>query len=307
MEPFLPPDIHFIQRGWVNSNNIVLDGRDGPVIVDTGHIICVEETLQLLRQHGVEPETIQLIVNTHCHWDHLGANGAIRELSGALTATGSQTAVILRQNDRQAMWLDYFGAETPPVSVEISWQDGEVVSLGNYDFEVIATPGHAPDSISLYQPESRLLISADAFHDGDCGILNTAVHGPQVLDEAIDTVSRLKQYDIAVALPGHGDLITNPSASLERLDHKLARFKNNPEKMARHLLRRVAMTGLLLMQPISRDDFIADAEVRPWPHDYAHLAGFADSQTMLNHLLDTFVKRGLVIEQDDKLVSLVPR
>lgn len=307
MEPFLPPDIHFMQRGWINSNHIILDGRAGPVIIDTGHIIYVEETLQLLRQVGVEPAGIQMIVNTHCHWDHLGANGAIGELSGAVTATGSQTAVILRQNDRQAMWLDYFGAEMPPVSVDITWQDGEVVSLGNYDFEVIATPGHAPDAISLYQPETRLLISADALHDGDCGILNTAVHGPQVLDEAIETVNRLKKYDIALALPGHGGLITDPTASLERLDHKLARFKNHPEKMARHLLRRVAMTGLLLMQPVSREEFITGVLVRPWPHDYAHLAGFADPHTMLNHLIDTFIKRGLVIEQDDKLVSLVPR
>ncbi|MCP4361497.1 MAG: MBL fold metallo-hydrolase, partial [Chloroflexi bacterium] len=303
----LPSNITFIQRGWVNSNSILISGGNGPVIVDTGHFLGTVETLQLITENGVNPAEIKLIVNTHCHWDHLGANAAIREMSGAQTAVSAATAHILQTNDRQAMWLDYFAADLIPIVIDLAWQDGDVVQLGQYEFEVIATPGHAPDSIALYQPDTRLLISADALHENDCGILNTAVHGEQILDEAIETVHKLQQRDIALALPGHGAPIMDAAGSLQTLANKLARFKTHPEKMALHLLRRVAMTTVLMQQPIHRDTLIEQALARPWPHDYALRAGFNDPSHMLNHLLDSFIRRELITEQEGILTSLVPR
>ncbi len=302
----LPPHLHFLQRGWINSNTVIITGGAGPVVMDTGHPSSAAETVRLIGQ-VVDLAEVRLMVNTHCHWDHIGGNRVLRELSGAQTATSVATAHILRQHDRRLMWLDYFAADCEPVVVDITWQDEDVVELGAYTFEVIATPGHASDSIALFQPETRLLISADALHEGDCGILNTAVHGDHILDEAIDTVNRLQQYDIALALPGHGGIISDPTASLQALTRRLAEFKSYPEKMALHLLRRVTMTAVLLAQPIGRQQFIKEALARPWPHDYAPRAGCPDPEQLLHQLLDDFIRRGLVREQDGRLSSLVPR
>lgn len=302
----LPPHLHFLQRGWINSNTVIITGGAGPVAVDTGHPSSAAETARLIGQI-VDLAEIRLIVNTHCHWDHIGGNRVLREVSGAPTAVSAATAHILRQHDRRLMWLDYFAADCEPVTVDITWQDGDVVELGAYRFEVITTPGHAPDSIALYQPQTCLLISADALHDGDCGILNTAVHGDHILDEAITTVEKLQQYNIALALPGHGGLITDPAASLQSLARRLAEFKTYPEKMALHLLRRVTMTAVLLAQPIRRQQFIEEALARPWPHDYAPRANCPDPERLLHQLLDDFIQRGLLREQDRNLSSLVPR
>lgn len=302
----LPPHFHFLQRGWINSNTVIITGGAGPVVVDTGHPSSAAETVRLIGQI-VDLTAIRLIVNTHCHWDHIGGNGVLREVSGAQTAVSAATAHILTQHDRRLMWLDYFAADCEPVTVDITWQDGDVVELGAYRFEVITTPGHAPDSIALYQPETRLLISADALHERDCGILNTAVHGDHILDEAITTVEKLQQYDIALVLPGHGGMITDPPASLHALARRLAEFKTYPEKMALHLLRRVTMTAVLLAQPISRQQFIEEALARPWPHDYAPRANCPDPERLLHQLLDDFIQRGLLREQDRNLSSLVPR
>lgn len=302
----LLPHLQFLQRGWINSNTILITGGDGPVVVDTGHPEDVAETVRLVEQ-VVTLADIRLIVNTHCHWDHVGANAALRALSGAPTAVSAATARIFAAHDRRAMWLDYFAADCEPIAVDVTWQDGQMVELGAYTFEVIATPGHAPDSIALYQPESRLLISADALHEGDCGILNTAVHGDHILDEAIAAVNRLQHYEIALALPGHGGLITDVPGSLNKLARRLADFKRHPEKMALHLLRRVIMTAVLLAQPVTRQQFINEAMTRPWPHDYTPRAGYTDPEELLNQLLDDFISRGLVREQDTYLTSLVPR
>ncbi|GIK55026.1 MAG: MBL fold metallo-hydrolase [Chloroflexi bacterium] len=302
----LPSHFYFLQRGWINSNTIVITDGAGPVVVDTGHPSSAAGTARLIGQI-VDLAEIRLIVNTHCHWDHIGGNGALRQLSGAHTAVSAVTAHILTTHDRRLMWLDYSAADYEPVAVDITWQDGDMVALGAYRFEVMATPGHVPDSIALYQPETRLLISADALHDRDCGILNTALHGDHILDEAIATVEKLQQYDVALVLPGHGDMITDPVASLHALARRLAEFKIYPEKMALHLLRRVTMTAVLLAQPISRQQLIEEALARPWPHDYAARANCPDPEQLLHQLLDDFIHRGLAREQDGRLTSLVPR
>lgn len=302
----LPEFIKFIQRGWVNANMIVVLGEGGPVVVDTGDFRYVDETLQLIEAEGVDLAEIQLIVNTHCHWDHFGANEAIRKLSGAPLATSAKTAVIFEKPDRKAMWLDYFGIDVAPQTVDIRWQDGDVVSLAGVPFQVIATPGHAPDGIALFQPETRLLISADALHENDCGILNTAVHGESVLDDALTTLARLRELDAQIALPGHGNIITDVPANLDALERRLHRFKDDPVQMALHLLRRVMMAGLLMNQPLPRDAMLDFCLKRPWPYDYAPRVGADDPEKLLNCLLDEFIERSLVSETDAGLTSFVP-
>lgn len=62
----LPFHIHFLQRGWINSNTVLITGGAGPVVVDTGHPSNAAETVQLIGQ-SVDLAAIRLIVNTHCH------------------------------------------------------------------------------------------------------------------------------------------------------------------------------------------------------------------------------------------------
>lgn len=291
----MPSEIRFIERGWLNSNNILLVGGDGPVIVDTGHHADAYQTATLIEQQGVNPRKLALLVNTHCHWDHFGGNRTLRALSGAPLATSAATADIFARNDRRAMWLSYFNVDTTPLPADVTWRDGDRVELAGLRFDVLAAPGHAPDAIVLYQPDNRLLISADALHEKDCGVLNTAVHGVEALDAAIATVERLRRLDLRVVLPGHGPPITAPAASLNALAARLARFKRDPEALAWHFVRRVAMAAVLEMQPVPRADFIATVSAVPWVADYAPRCGYGtDYARFVADRLDEFCARKLV-------------
>ncbi|HUM69843.1 MAG TPA: MBL fold metallo-hydrolase, partial [Chloroflexota bacterium] len=88
---------------------VIITGGAGAVVVDTGHPSSAAETVWLIGQ-VVDLAELRLIVNTHCHWDHIGGNGALRDVSGAQTATSAATARILKAHDRRLMWLDYFTA-----------------------------------------------------------------------------------------------------------------------------------------------------------------------------------------------------
>jgi len=78
-------NLFFIQRGWLNANHFVFNGRD-KVLIDTGYISDFEDTKRLIQDLGVDLRKVGLIVSTHCHCDHIGGNKRIQDLSGCKIA-----------------------------------------------------------------------------------------------------------------------------------------------------------------------------------------------------------------------------
>ena len=66
---------------------------------------------------------------------------------------------------------------TPSTS---SSADGQILPLGAAEWQVIATPGHTPGHLCLWQPDEQLLIVGDALSDYDVGWVNLALDGPDV-------------------------------------------------------------------------------------------------------------------------------
>jgi glyoxylase-like metal-dependent hydrolase (beta-lactamase superfamily II) len=90
-------------------------------------------------------EQVDLIINTHAHWDHVQGNAAIHTASGAPVCIPAPEAAALDG-----------GADRLLV-------DGEILDLGaGLRFIVVATPGHSPGMACLYEPTRRLLIVPDA-------------------------------------------------------------------------------------------------------------------------------------------------
>ncbi len=61
------------------SANMALIKDEFPVLVDTGFGSDWAETERLIREAGISPETLQLIVNTHYHSDHVGGNHQLQK------------------------------------------------------------------------------------------------------------------------------------------------------------------------------------------------------------------------------------
>lgn len=309
----LPKGMRFIERGWLSSNHLVIDAPEGPILIDTGHFRDQETTLERLRTAGVEPKSLSLIVNTHIHPDHWGGNRRLVELSGASIACGSRTADAFAHNDLRAMWAEYFGdnlyhdRSQIPLTANLIWHIGDSVQLGRFDFEVLAAPGHAPDSIALWQKEHGVLVSADALHDGDCGVLHTAVHGPQVVAEALETARSFRSLDARVAVPGHGPLIRNVADAIDRLEQRLLGFQEDPSKLGRHLCGRVLMSSILAIQPVTLETLCELAADARWFDDYGHLLGARDGRQLTRHLVGEFQRRGLVRLENGSLSANIPR
>ena len=73
----LGPGLHVFERGWLSSNNILLDDGDGAALVDSGHCVHAAQTVALLRQQ-LGPRPLRRLINTHLHSDHCGGNAALQ-------------------------------------------------------------------------------------------------------------------------------------------------------------------------------------------------------------------------------------
>jgi glyoxylase-like metal-dependent hydrolase (beta-lactamase superfamily II) len=88
--------------------------------------------------------TIEWILETHAHADHLSAAGYLKAKTGAKIGIGARIGEV------QAIFRPRFGIEqAAPDRFDRLLEDGERIALGNLGIEVIATPGHTPACVSL--------------------------------------------------------------------------------------------------------------------------------------------------------------
>jgi hydroxyacylglutathione hydrolase len=164
------------------------------VVVDPGP--QSEHILAALQERGL---SIERIVNTHGHWDHVAANGLFQRASGApIYRHPLDEPFALLANVAAAMWG--FEAEASPPA-DHALEEGDTFEYGPHRFSVLHVPGHSPGSICLY--EEGVLIGGDVLFRGSIG--RTDIPGgslPQLLAGIREKVMPLPEE--TRVLPGHG-------------------------------------------------------------------------------------------------------
>lgn len=250
----IAPDVFFIERGWLNANQLVAR-RPVVALIDTGYKDDIGTTVEALATLGVAVGDVRRIVNTHCHCDHAGGNRFIQEASGcAVLLHRNEQARIERRDDIGTWWrfhdtwADYF-------RVDGGLAGGDRIDFGRLELEVVDAGGHSQGQLALYCREHRFLVSADALWQGDLGVLNTFVEGDGALDGAMATLEKFLALNAAVVYPGHGPPITSPEQSIRRCVRRLESYRKDPIKIQEDHLRKMAAYVVLTKGKVEEAGF----------------------------------------------------
>lgn len=110
---------------------------------------------------------IDLLINTHHHYDHVGANSGVLKSGKIESCCHILDAKALETGDDRYQLASNLGGSPVKHKVSRKLNDCDIIDLGKIRLEVLHTPGHTPGSICLYEPESKALFSGDTvFADG---------------------------------------------------------------------------------------------------------------------------------------------
>lgn len=180
-------------------------------MVDTGCAYTVRELVTSLKGYHVD-----FIVNTHSHEDHVAGNAALQNIYGA-EILSHRLALSVLADPRRKQPLHFYrrllwGYPDPSKGKAIR----AFVETNNHRFEVINTPGHSPDHISLYEPKEGWLFSGDLFVGG----LDRALRTDYNIWLIIASLEKVAEMDISVLFPGSGNVRKHPhDAIIRKIDY----------------------------------------------------------------------------------------
>ncbi len=299
----LPSDIHFFERGWLSSNNILLIDDQQSVLIDTGYWTHAEQTNALLQQ-VIGDKPLTRIVNTHLHSDHCGGNAHLQsKYPQVQTWVPPGHANHVFDWDPAALTYTPTGQHCPQFVANGVIAPGDVFTVANREWQALAAPGHDPNSIILFCSAESLMISADALWENGFGVVFPELEGIHAFEEVADTLDLIESLQVATILPGHGKPFTDVDAALARARSKLAMYQADPKKHALYAAKVLLKFKLLEFQQVDLNAFSS------WAQSSSYLNGlhqeYAKHMSFPNWMVtlcDSLIKSGAA-QRDGTLIS----
>lgn len=165
-------------------------------IVDPG--AEAEKIFPVVTELGLKPV---ILLNTHGHIDHIGANKDVKEKFNIPLCIHSEDGPMLEKFQLYELSFFIGAKESPPADRFL--EDGERIVLGKSSLQVIHTPGHSPGSVSLLG--DGFLLSGDTLFSGGVGRTDLPGGSWKDLETSIKDKILVLPENMLV-LPGHGPL-----------------------------------------------------------------------------------------------------
>ncbi len=186
----------------------------GPIMANCFILGC-EQTLEaavidpgddadrILRALAESKLTVKMIINTHGHFDHVGANKRMKEVTGAPLMIHPLDAPMLDQLSRSASAWGLAADNSP--APDRMLDEGDTITFGRITLTVIHTPGHTPGGISLYTDPH--LFVGDTLFAGSIGRTDFPGGSFESLKQSIQQKLFVLEDDVTVHT-GHGPATT---------------------------------------------------------------------------------------------------
>lgn len=294
--------VTFLRRQFPSANMVILHGAR-PVLVDSGFGSDARVTHDLIAQH-LDPAALTLLVNTHYHCDHAGGNYALQQRYKLPIAAHHWEAQAINHRDRDACSAEWLSQGVEPYTVQHLLRADDVISTGDYEWQVIHTPGHSLGHICLYNDGT--LIAGDTIHADDVAWLNVFREGIGAIYRMLDTIERLSKLPIRESYSGHGPKTENPQLRFDAAKRRYEKWIANPQKVGWHAIKRIFTYGLMLEDGLPEADVKAYLLACPWYMDYCRFVFDADPVDFITDFLAELKRSGAAQWRNGVIFSTAP-
>jgi len=232
-------------------NSYLIESEEKNLLIDTGLNFpqAFQSLCRGLSKAGIKPEELTEILLTHFHVDHVGLIPRFKEASKSikllihrveaefsklmssdfeeykehmesfLEANGAPSSIVMNlQRFHPAFFTPQAYQELAVAALPI--EDGQEISVGNYDLQVLWTPGHSPGHICLYEPSLKVLFSGDHLLPTITPHIAQFMEDIDPLTDYLNSLENIEKLDVKVVLPAHEEAFTNCRERIKQLkDH----------------------------------------------------------------------------------------
>jgi hydroxyacylglutathione hydrolase len=195
-------DVRMFTVGPVAENTYIFrrEGSDRALIIDPGDE--PELLLNAIRELGV---TLDGILLTHTHFDHVGAVAPVAKATGAGVWVPAAEKFVLDDINAFVPWPDFGPFES--YDAEHTLEGGEKLELAGFEIDVLFTPGHSPGHVTFSIPGEQAIFSGDVLFQGSIGRTDLPGGDTATLLQSIRTLVETLPESTSV-YPGHMGLTT---------------------------------------------------------------------------------------------------
>ncbi len=192
--------LHKLILGELQTNCYILADEESKKAILVDAPASADLILDLLEENGY---TLQDILLTHAHFDHILALAEVKQRTGAPISVHAEDAPFLE--DTVLNLAHYINHVWEPVAYDKLLQDGDVIRLGGEQIKVLHTPGHTTGCICLLA--GNILLSGDTLFHRSVGRVD---HPSGDLKQEIQSIREklLPLPDEIIVYPGHGPATT---------------------------------------------------------------------------------------------------
>ena len=293
-------------------NSYVVRNHQKNLIIDTGlnRKECLEAMQNGLQKLGVELWQSDIFI-THLHADHFG-------LVSKLASDSSDILFSRPEKELMESW-EGFGAMTeyarkngfpedelkaaldkhPGAKYGSDWipelkvlDEGDKISIGDYHFKCVATPGHTMGHICLYEATKKIFIAGDHILIDITPNIQCWSDSQNPLKHYLASLDKIYKFEIDMVLPGHRRLIDDHRARISEL-------KEHHQKRLYEVLEILNKHPMHAFQIASRMTWDIDAET--WDHFPVAQRWFATGETIA-HLRYLEEEEKVTRENEDGLI-----
>lgn len=196
-------DVRMFTVGPLQENCFVVRARDASraIVVDPGDE--PEKLLAAIGRLGIE--TVEAILVTHTHFDHIGAVAPLARATNAVVYCPQLERQVLANIMDYVPWPGFGPFESYEADQTVA--GGETLELAGLAFEVLFTPGHSPGHVTYALREEGAMFSGDVLFQGSVGRVDLPGGDWATLLSSIDSLLQAFPEETAV-YPGHMGITT---------------------------------------------------------------------------------------------------